>query len=286
MSEASNKRLSEADNRTGSGANDKRPSEAGQEKRVSLRIDDLEKSFGALKATDHVSMDVRDDEIHAVIGPNGAGKTTLVAQICGQLPPDAGTLEFCGQNITHLPQQKRVQAGLVRSFQITSVFPDFTALENVAMTVQLQQTHSFRFWKPAAKDRSLLDPAMAYLERVGLGDHAYQPVHALAHGQQRQLELAMALAVKPRLMVLDEPMAGMGMEESARVVSLLRSLKGEIAMLLVEHDMDAVFQLADRISVMVYGRLIATGTVDEIRGNEEVRRAYLGEDDPQSLGAL
>ncbi|MEL7273398.1 MAG: ABC transporter ATP-binding protein [Pseudomonadota bacterium] len=243
-----------------------------------LRIQDLHKSFGALKATDGVTMDVSHDEIHAVIGPNGAGKTTLVAQICGQLAPDSGTMNFLGNDITALPQQKRVQAGLVRSFQITSVFPDFTALENVAMTVQLQQSHSFRFWKSAARDATLLDPAMAHLHRVGLADHVHRPVHALAHGQQRQLELAMALAVKPKLMVLDEPMAGMGLEESARVVDLLRSLRGEVAMLLVEHDMDAVFQLADRISVMVYGRLIATGTVDEIRGNEEVRRAYLGED--------
>ncbi len=244
-----------------------------------LRIDGLYKSFGALAASNDVCIDIAPGEIHAVIGPNGAGKTTLVAQICGQLQPDAGTVHFDGRDITLLQQDKRPALGLVRSFQITSIFPDFTALENVAMAVQLNAGHSFHFFADAGRDTSLNEPAMGYLKTVGLQASAGTPAFALAHGQQRQLELAMALALKPKMLVLDEPMAGMGPDETAHVISLLNELKGSVTMLLVEHDMDAVFALADRISVLVYGKIIATGLPEEIRNNAAVREAYLGSED-------
>lgn len=234
------------------------------------------KSFGALAASSDVCLDITPGEIHAVIGPNGAGKTTLVAQICGQLQPDAGTVHFDGRDITLLQQDKRPALGLVRSFQITSIFPDFTALENVAMAVQLNAGHSFHFFADAGRDPTLNEPAMGFLETVGLEELAQTPAFALAHGQQRQLELAMALALKPKMLVLDEPMAGMGPDETAHVISLLNELKGRVTMLLVEHDMDAVFALADRISVLVYGKIIATGQPEEIRNNAAVREAYLG----------
>jgi branched-chain amino acid transport system ATP-binding protein len=216
--------------------------------------------------------------VHAVIGPNGAGKTTLVAQLQGELAPDAGTIHFAGEDVTRLKPHQRAARGIARSFQITSIFPDLSALDNVALAVQAHQGHSFRFWKKACADASLREPAMAALERVGLAHRAGMPAGALAHGEQRQLEVAVALATAPRLLLLDEPMAGMGREDSARMVELLRGLKGRYAILLVEHDMDAVFALADRISVLVYGRRIATGTPTEIRGNAEVRAAYLGEE--------
>ncbi|TAJ82421.1 ABC transporter ATP-binding protein [Reyranella sp.] len=243
-----------------------------------LSTDRLVKRFGGLLATDNVSIDVVPGEIHALIGPNGAGKTTLVGQLTGNVTPDSGTIRFAGQDITRLPTHKRVHLGLARSFQITSVLREFTALENVALAVQAHVGHSFRFLADARNDESLRGPARRGLEEVGLGDRANTLAAALSHGEQRQLEIAMALAGDPSLLLLDEPMAGMGVEESQRMIGFLRALKSKRAMLLIEHDMDAVFQLADRITVLVYGRAIASGTPAEIRANKDVRQAYLGDD--------
>ncbi len=243
-----------------------------------LEVRQLSKSFGALKATDGVDLDVREGETHAIIGPNGAGKTTLIGQLAGNLKPDAGSIHFAGEDITGLRAPKRALKGLARSFQITSVFPEFSALENVALAVQAHAGHSFRFWRPAMQDPALLQPARAFLDQVGLAPRAGALAANLSHGEHRQLEVAMALAGHPRLLLLDEPMAGMGTDESQRMIALLSALKGKQTIVLVEHDMDAVFRLADRISVLVYGRIIATGTPQEIRMNEEVKKAYLGED--------
>ena len=244
-----------------------------------LSVEGLTKAYGALLACDGVALDIAPGEAHAVIGPNGAGKTTLIAQLAGELRPDAGRIRFAGHDITRMPAHRRAARGLARSFQITSVFPRFTALDNVALAVQAHAGGSFGFWSKARADAGLRGPARACLERVGLAARAAVPAAALAHGEQRQLELAMALAGEPRLLLLDEPTAGMGREDSARMVALLSALKGGVAMLLVEHDMDAVFALADRISVMVGGRVIACGSPEAIRDNAEVRRAYLGEDE-------
>ncbi|MBV8392458.1 MAG: ABC transporter ATP-binding protein [Alphaproteobacteria bacterium] len=238
----------------------------------------LVKRFGGLLATDTVSIDVRPGEIHALIGPNGAGKTTLVGQLTGTLRPDSGTIHFAGHDVTHLPPHARVRLGLARSFQITSVLPDFTALDNVALAVQAHDGHSFHFLGDARRETRLREPALRALRSVGLDGRAGARAAALSHGEQRQLEIAMALASEPKLLLLDEPMAGMGAEESQRMVALLRSLKERCGMLLIEHDMDAVFALADRLTVLVYGRVIATGAPDEIRRNTEVRQAYLGEE--------
>jgi branched-chain amino acid transport system ATP-binding protein len=243
-----------------------------------LSTDRLVKRYGGLVATDNVSIDVLPGEIHALIGPNGAGKTTLVGQLTGNVTPDAGTIRFAGQDVTRLKTHARVALGLARSFQITSVLREFTALENVALAVQAHAGHSFRFLRDARTDESLRGPARTLLEEVGLGRRADALASALSHGEQRQLEIAMALAGDPRLLLLDEPMAGMGAEESQRMIGFLRALKSRRAMLLIEHDMDAVFQLADRITVLVYGRAIASGTPAEIRANPEVRQAYLGEE--------
>ncbi len=243
-----------------------------------LRTNNLTKRFGGLIATDTVSIDVRPGEIHALIGPNGAGKTTLVGQLTGNLAPDAGTIHFGGHDITRLPTHARVRLGLARSFQITSVLREFTALENVALAVQAHAGHSFRFLADARRDERLRGPARLGLEAVGLGARADTLAATLSHGEQRQLEIAMALAGDPKLLLLDEPMAGMGGEESQRMIGFLRGLKSRRAMMLIEHDMDAVFQLADRITVLVYGRAIASGTPTEIRANAEVRQAYLGEE--------
>jgi branched-chain amino acid transport system ATP-binding protein len=240
----------------------------------------LQKRFGGLVATDGVDLEIAEAETRAVIGPNGAGKTTLIAQLAGDLAPDAGVIRFAGEDITALPSPARSRRGLARSFQITSIFRDFTALDNVALAVQAHAGHSFRFWRPATRERALREPAQAVLEQVGLGARADVPAGALAHGEQRQLELALALATHPRLLLLDEPVAGMGPDESQRMVQLLRGLSGRHTIVLVEHDMDVVFALADRISVMVYGRVIATGAPAAIRANAEVRRAYLGEEVP------
>jgi len=243
-----------------------------------LETSGLRKTFGALVATDGVDFDVREGETHAVIGPNGAGKTTFIKQLSGELRPDAGRVRFAGEDITALPSQKRSRRGLARSFQITSIYREFSALDNVALAVQAHAGHSFRFWKPARQDARLVDPALQVLHSIGLDRRKDTLAAELSHGEQRQLEIAMALATRPRLLLLDEPVAGMGTDESARMVEFLATLKGTKTIVLVEHDMDAVFSLADRISVLVYGRIIATGTPAEIRANAEVRAAYLGED--------
>ena len=243
-----------------------------------LEVRQLKKAFGALIATDQVDFDVRDGETHAVIGPNGAGKTTFIRQISGELRPDGGRIRFAGEDITGLPWPQRSRRGLARSFQITSVYRDFTALDNVALAVQAHTGHSFRFWRAAREDISLTRPARQVLEQVGLEKRSNILAANLSHGEQRQLEIAMVLATRPRLMLLDEPVAGMGTDESQRMIEFLSSLKGQKTIVLIEHDMDAVFTLADRISVLVYGRIIATGTPAEIRAHPEVRAAYLGED--------
>jgi branched-chain amino acid transport system ATP-binding protein len=242
-----------------------------------LQVTNLAKRFGGIVATDDLSLNLTAGELHAVIGPNGAGKTTLIAQLSGQLTPDAGRIHFAGTDITTLPMHKRSALGLARSFQITSLFLDLSVLDNVALAVQAHAGHSFRFWRNARSEPELREPARAALARAGLSARADQPASALSHGEHRQLELAMALAGSPRMLLLDEPMAGLGPEESARMVAMLRGLKGEVTILLVEHDMEAVFALADRITVLVYGRAIASGAPDDIRANAAVRDAYLGE---------
>ncbi len=244
-----------------------------------LHIEGVSKRFGGVTASENVSLVVPAGELHAIIGPNGAGKTTLIGQLTGEITPDAGHIRFADADITALPTYQRSTLGLARSFQITSLFLDMSVLDNVALAVQAHDGHSFRFWRPARKQESLRAPARAALARSGLASRADVPVADLSHGEHRQLEIAMALATRPRMLLLDEPMAGMGPEESARLVALLRELKKEYTILLIEHDMEAVFALADRISVLVYGRVIATGKPDEIRVNPEVRRAYLGEKD-------
>ena len=243
-----------------------------------LQTNQLRKTFGALVATDGVDFDVREGETHAVIGPNGAGKTTFIKQLSGELRPDTGQVSFAGENVTALASQHRSRKGLARSFQITSIYRDFSVLDNVALAVQAHAGHSFRFWHPARKDARLIEPALQFLQSIGLDNRKDILAAELSHGEQRQLEIAMALATRPRLLLLDEPVAGMGTDESLRMVGLLASLKGSKTIVLVEHDMDAVFSLADRISVLVYGRIIATGTPEEIRANKEVRAAYLGEE--------
>jgi branched-chain amino acid transport system ATP-binding protein len=242
-----------------------------------LQVEGLTKRFGGILASDNIGLDVAEGELHAIIGPNGAGKTTLIAQLSGERAPDAGTIRFRGEDITSAPMYSRSAMGLARTFQITSLFLDFSALDNVALAVQARDGHSFRFWRDARKEGELREPALAALERVGLGDRANRTASALSHGEHRQIELAMALAGKPRMLLLDEPMAGLGTDESARMVKLLRELKREYTILLIEHDMEAVFALADRISVLVYGRVIASGAPEAIRANKEVRDAYLGE---------
>jgi branched-chain amino acid transport system ATP-binding protein len=242
-----------------------------------LEIEGLSKHFGGVVASDGVSLALAPGELHAIIGPNGAGKTTLLGQLTGETAPDGGRIRFAGRDITALPVYRRSQLGLARSFQIASLFLDFTALDNVALAVQAHCGHSFRFWRDARGEAELREPARAALERVGLGARADMSVANLSHGERRQLEIAMALATAPRLVLLDEPMAGMGPDESARLVETLRALKGGLTILLIEHDMEAVFALADRISVLVYGRIIASGAPAAIRADAAVRQAYLGE---------
>jgi branched-chain amino acid transport system ATP-binding protein len=248
-----------------------------------LQIEGLTKRFGGVVASDDVTLSIPTGELHAIIGPNGAGKTTLIAQLTGELASQSGRIRFAGEDITALPVWQRSLRGLARSFQITSLFPEFTALDNVALAVQAHAGHSFRFWRDARTEPELREPARAALARAGLADRADVLVANMSHGQHRQLEIAIALATKPRMLLLDEPMAGMGVEESARMVTLLRELKQELTILLIEHDMDAVFALGDRISVLVYGRLIASGEPAAIRANPDVRRAYLGEQQAVTL---
>jgi branched-chain amino acid transport system ATP-binding protein len=243
-----------------------------------LRIESLAKNFGGLRVTDAVTLEVRPGELHAVIGPNGAGKTTLINQISGLLAPDAGRIMFGAEDVTRLPVHARAARGLARSFQITSILPRFSALENVALAVQARTGTSFRFFGRAADEDALNTPALAALAQVGLAERAAVPAGELSHGEKRALELAIALAMEPKLLLLDEPMAGTGRDETERLVAALRGLKGRFPMLLVEHDMDAVFALADRISVLIYGRILASGTPDEVRADPQVVTAYLGEE--------
>jgi branched-chain amino acid transport system ATP-binding protein len=243
-----------------------------------LSLENLRKSYGALVVTDDVSLSVEPGELHAIIGPNGAGKTTLIDQISGLVPSGSGRILFDGDDVTRLAMHQRVRRGLARSFQITSILPGFSVLENVALAVQAHQGSSFRFFGDAAAESSLNEPAMAYLHLVGLSSGAHRPAGILSHGEKRLLELAAALATEPKLLLLDEPLAGTGHEESERVIELLRRLKGRYTIVLIEHDMNAVFSLADRVSVLVYGRVIATDAPERVRSNPDVRAAYLGEE--------
>jgi len=242
-----------------------------------LQLDDLCKSFGSLVVTDHVTLEVTAGEMHAIIGPNGAGKTTLINQISGLAQPDAGRIVFAGNDVTALPPQGRALRGLARSFQITSILPHFSVLENVALAVQARTGTSFRFFGRAAAEAELNAPAMAALEETGIAARAQTLAGELSHGEKRALELAIALAMQPKLLLLDEPMAGIGREETDRMVSLLRKLKGRLTMILVEHDMAAVFALADRVSVLIRGRVLMSDTPEAVRADPQVAAAYLGE---------
>jgi len=243
-----------------------------------LRVQGLVKRFGGLVATDNASLTVHTGQVHALIGPNGAGKTTLIHQLCGALAPDAGRVHFDGHDITRLPMHQRVHQGLVRSYQITSIFKRLSVLDNVALAVPAPAHSGWRVWGRARRELERYEVAAAVVARVGLGDRLDRLAGGLSHGEQRQLEVGIALATRPKLLLLDEPMAGMGPEESERMVTLLQGLRGQTTLLLVEHDMDAVFRLADVISTLVFGRVVATGTPDEIRAHPEVRKAYLGDE--------
>ena len=242
-----------------------------------LVVHGLVKRFGGLLATDHVDLSVARGEIHALIGPNGAGKTTLVAQLGGQLASDAGRIVFAGHDITRMPTHRRARRGLVRSFQITRLFASASVLENVALAVQAATGSSLGAWRPVRRERALFEAARALLADVGLAERGDLAIGALSHGQRRALEVAMTLAGQPALVMLDEPMAGMGHEESARMERLVASLRGRCTVLLIEHDVDAVFRLADRVSVLVEGRIVATGTPDAVRADARVIAAYLGD---------
>lgn len=237
----------------------------------------LVKRFGGVLATDRVSLAVEPGELHAIIGPNGAGKSTLIGQLAGEIQPDEGRIELFGVDVTRTPTHKRARAGLARTYQITQLAKEFSALDNVLLAVNAREGHNFRFWRPAHADAEAVRKADAALDTVGMSALRSTAVGTLAHGEQRQLEIAMALATEPQLLLLDEPLAGMSQGESTAMIALLASLKGRYPMLLVEHDMDAVFALADRISVLVYGRVIASDTPERIRANSEVRAAYLGD---------
>ena len=243
-----------------------------------LTVKGLVKQFGGLIATDNVSLTILRGEVHALIGPNGAGKTTLIAQLSGSLASDAGSLAFEDHDITALAQHERVRRGLARSYQITSIFRKFSVLDNIALAVQARSGSSMSFWRPLSAETALFGEARDIAARVGLAGREAAIAGNLAHGEQRQLEVGLALATRPKLLLLDEPMAGMGPEESARMMELIEKVREEVTVLLVEHDMDAVFRLADRISVLVNGRLIATGEPEAIRVNPEVKKAYLGDD--------
>ena len=244
-----------------------------------LKVCDVRKSFGALKASDGITLDLKEGEIHALIGPNGAGKSTLIKQIAGGLRPDSGTIHFRGRDVSGQSTVQRARLGLGRTFQISALAMDYTVLENAVLGAVGQSGSVFRFFKPVMKNQALLDQAYEALDRVKLTEQAHVTTAELSHGQRRQLEVAVALTLSPKAFLMDEPMVGMGAGGSKRLTGFLRELKTEAPILLVEHDMDAVFALADRISVLVYGRIIATGSVDEIRSNPDVRLAYLGEED-------
>jgi len=244
-----------------------------------LQVASLVKHFEGVIATDDLTLDVAVGELHAVIGPNGAGKSTLIGQIGGQIRSDSGSIHFAGKNITTFPVDRRSSLGLARTFQIVSLFQGLSVLDNVALAVQAHAGHSFRFWHDARAEPRLREPARAVLARVGLDQRVNSPATTLSHGERRLLEIAIALAGQPRMLLLDEPMAGLGPEESRRVTEMLRTLKQHLTILLVEHDMETVFTLADRVTVLVYGRAIASDVPKSIRNNDKVRQAYLGEDD-------
>lgn len=244
-----------------------------------LEVHGLTKRFGAVQATDALDLAVLSGEVHALIGPNGAGKTTLLSQLAGELAPDAGTIHFAGRDITALPAYQRANLGIARSFQLTSIFPDLSVLENALLAVQARAAPRWHFWRPRQRFQALRQEALQALHQVGLAARAAEKAASLSHGEQRQLDLAMALATSPTLLLLDEPTAGMSQEESVHIVSLLRQLRGQYTILLVEHDMDVVFRLADRITVLVYGQVLATDTPAAIRAHPEVRQAYLGTED-------
>ena len=243
-----------------------------------LRTESLVKRYGGILVTDEVSLDVRPGELHAIIGPNGAGKTTLINQLSGELSANAGRVLFDERDVTALPVHQRARLGLLRSYQITSIFEEFTVRENVVLAAMGAKEHAFRFWQAMLGRGALAATADEALKSAGLAQRAELPAAELGYGERRQLELAMALAAQPRFLLLDEPMAGMSVQESAAVVALLQGLKGRYSILLIEHDMEAVFALADRITVLVYGRVMFTGTPDEIRHHPEVKAVYLGEE--------
>jgi branched-chain amino acid transport system ATP-binding protein len=243
-----------------------------------LQLRDVSKRFGGVVATDKVTLDVAQGEVHALIGPNGAGKTTLIGQISGSLGVDSGTIRFLDADVTRLEQHERVKAGLARSYQITSIFKRFSVLDNLALAVQARSGSSFSFWHPVAKEAGLFDEARTIADQMGLSEKTGALAATLAHGEQRALEVGLALATRPKLVLLDEPMAGMGPEESQRMIALIGRIRSNVTVLLVEHDMDAVFRLADRLTVLVNGRVIASGKPDHIRSHPEVRRAYLGDE--------
>jgi len=243
-----------------------------------LELRAVSKRFGGVIATDDVTLDIVRGEVHALIGPNGAGKTTLIGQISGVLPTEIGRILFNGTDITRLPAHARVAAGLARSYQITSIFRRYSVLDNLALAVQARSGSSFRFWRPVTQERALFEEAHAIGAEIGLRDRLDTVAAALAHGEQRALEVGLALATRPQLVLLDEPMAGMGPQESRAMIELIQRIRSRITVLLVEHDMDAVFRLADRITVLVNGRVVASGAPAAIRAHPEVRKAYLGED--------
>lgn len=243
-----------------------------------LQIKGLHKSFGALTATDYVSLTLKPGEIHALIGPNGAGKSTLIKQIAGGLMPDKGEVWFDGRNVTALTTAQRARAGLGRTFQISSLAMEYTVLQNAVLGALGASGNVWRFWVSAMQDVELRHRAEEALARVGLSDQATKRTADLSHGQRRLLEVAVALTLKPRAFLMDEPMAGLGASGSRRLTGFLDGLRSEAPILLVEHDMDAVFALADRISVLVYGKIIATGSASEIKADPTVREAYLGEE--------
>lgn len=242
-----------------------------------LCVEQLCKAFGAVTASDGLNLNIGHGEIHALIGPNGAGKSTAIHQLSGEMAADSGRILFQGEDITHWPAYRRAQAGIARSYQVTRLFQDMTVRDNIAMAVQAADSHHFRFWTPAATDPMLTDAASAVLHSTDLVDIADVRVSEIAHGQQRQVELAVGLALKPKLLLLDEPMAGMSSSETHEMADRLERLRGHTTLLLVEHDMDVVFRLADRISVLVKGQVICTDTPDNVRNNTAVQMAYLGD---------
>lgn len=243
-----------------------------------LKVSNLSKTFGGVVATDHLNLEIKHGELHAIIGPNGAGKTTLIAQLSGETLPDSGEIILREENITALPPFKRSRLGIARSFQITSLMLEMDVIDNITLATLAQDNHSYKFWKPAREDIDLRKSALNALKEIGLDERAFEKVGNLSHGEHRQLEIAMALATQPLLLLLDEPMAGMGTEEGRTILKILQKLKKRKTILLIEHDMDVVFALADRITVLVYGRVIASGSPESIKEDEKVREAYLGSD--------